>query len=55
MCGFIGRIVVDRARVAGELADALPLLQRRGPDSCATWQSEDGQLELLRVISEKPV
>lgn len=49
MCGFIGRIVVDRTRVGGELADALPVLRRRGPDSCAMWRSAGQAVELLHT------
>lgn len=49
MCGFIGRIVADRTRVGGELADALPVLRRRGPDSCSLWRAPDGRVELLHT------
>lgn len=49
MCGFIGRIVVDQTRVGGDLADALPYLRRRGPDSCAMWRSTEQAVELLHT------
>lgn len=49
MCGFIGRIVDQPGAPGGVLADALPYLRRRGPDSCSTWRSSDGRVELLHT------
>lgn len=49
MCGFIGRILDGQIRDDEGLSRALPYLRRRGPDSCAMWQSEDLRIQLLHT------